>query len=734
MSKNLEEHGLVSTVNQRTNHKDFQNCLFACFLSQMEPMKIDVKSAFLYEKIEKEVYVCQPPGFKDPDFLDKVYKVEKALYGLRQAPRAWKEMCTEFKKMMHKKFQMSSMGDLTFFLGLQVRKKEDGIFISQDKHSLTTAKLKVNAARHKFIAVGFNLMLLRIIDFLNANPIKYALTVNPTIYTSCIEQFWATATVKNINEKVRIHAKVDGKKVIISKETIRRDLKFEDKGGVDCLSNEVIFEQLPLMGYENLSQKLTFYKAFFSQQQKFLIHTILQWLNMGEGLTTPSAPQNTPPIIQPTISKPQKKQKPMKPKRQDTELPQTSAPTETVADEAVNEEMYDSLERATTTVTSFDAEQDRVNIKSSTEEESLGEEDASKQGRNIADIDTDAEITLVDETAKDQRRFNDQEMFDIDVLNDEEVVVKDVNAASIAIVVTATATTVVSIDDITLAQALVNIKTSKPMARGVIIKDPSGTPTTTTIPISLKVQDKGKGILVKEPLKMKKKDQISFDEQEARRLQAEFDEQVRLAEEKAQLIEDENLAWDNVQAMMVADYELAVRLHKEEQGELTVEEKSRLFVELMDKRKKHFEKLRAEEKRRKPPTKAQKRNQMCIYLKNIVGFTHSQIKNKRFDEVQKAFDRTMSWINSFVPMDSEVMKEKAKLTQENSSKRAGDKLDQERSKKQKVEDDKEPEELKRCLKINSDDGDDVTIDTTHLSIKTPIIDYKIYKERKKSYF
>nr|GEU60382.1 ribonuclease H-like domain, reverse transcriptase, RNA-dependent DNA polymerase [Tanacetum cinerariifolium] len=89
MSKNLEAHGLVSTVNQRTNHKDLQNCLFACFLSQMEPKKMDVKSAFLNGKIKEEVYVCQPPGFEDPDFPNKVYKVEKALYGLHQAPRAW---------------------------------------------------------------------------------------------------------------------------------------------------------------------------------------------------------------------------------------------------------------------------------------------------------------------------------------------------------------------------------------------------------------------------------------------------------------------------------------------------------------------------------------------------------------------------------------------------------------------------------------------------------------------
>ncbi|GKB12534.1 putative ribonuclease H-like domain-containing protein, partial [Tanacetum coccineum] len=143
--------------------------------------QMDVNSAFLYGKIKEEVYVCQPAGFEDLDFLDRVYKVEKALYGLHQAPRAWyetlstylldnrfqrgkidktlfirsdkcdillvqvyvddiifcsikKSLCTEFEKMMHKKFQMSSMCELTFFLGLQVKQKEDGIFISQEKY------------------------------------------------------------------------------------------------------------------------------------------------------------------------------------------------------------------------------------------------------------------------------------------------------------------------------------------------------------------------------------------------------------------------------------------------------------------------------------------------------------------------------------------------------------------------------------------------------------------------
>nr|GEW35008.1 retrovirus-related Pol polyprotein from transposon TNT 1-94 [Tanacetum cinerariifolium] len=156
--------------------------LFLVYASFMGFMvyQMDVKSAFLYETIKEEVYVCQPLGFKDLDYPDKVYKVVKALYGLHQAPRAWyetlanyllengihrgkidqtllikkqegdiflvqvfvddiifgstnKDMCKAFEKLMKDKFQMSSMGELTF-LGLQVKQKQDGTFISKDKY------------------------------------------------------------------------------------------------------------------------------------------------------------------------------------------------------------------------------------------------------------------------------------------------------------------------------------------------------------------------------------------------------------------------------------------------------------------------------------------------------------------------------------------------------------------------------------------------------------------------
>nr|GEY61761.1 putative ribonuclease H-like domain-containing protein [Tanacetum cinerariifolium] len=149
--------------------------------------QMDVKSTFLYGTIEEEMYVCQPLGFEDPDHHDKVYKVVKALYGLHQAPRAWyetlaiyllengfhrgqidqtlfikkqkgdillvqiyvddiifgatnKDLCKSFEKLMKDKFQMSSIGELTFFLGLQVKQKEDEIFINQDKYVVEILK------------------------------------------------------------------------------------------------------------------------------------------------------------------------------------------------------------------------------------------------------------------------------------------------------------------------------------------------------------------------------------------------------------------------------------------------------------------------------------------------------------------------------------------------------------------------------------------------------------------
>nr|GFB22496.1 hypothetical protein [Tanacetum cinerariifolium] len=122
---------------------------------------------------------------------------------------------------------------------------------------------------------GFN----QIVDFLNGSSIKYALTVNPNIYVSCIKQFWTTVAVKKVNDVIRLQALVDKKKVVVMEATIREALHLDDAKGVERLPNEEIFAELAKMGYEKPSTKLTFYKAFFSSQWKFLIHTILQCMS-----------------------------------------------------------------------------------------------------------------------------------------------------------------------------------------------------------------------------------------------------------------------------------------------------------------------------------------------------------------------------------------------------------------------------------------------------------------------
>ncbi|GJY59955.1 hypothetical protein Tco_0459847 [Tanacetum coccineum] len=118
-----------------------------------------------------------------------------------------------------------------------------------------------------------------IVDFLDSSHIKYALTVNPTVYESCIVQFWETAKAKTVNGERQLQALVDKKNIVITESTIRRDLHLEDAEGTDCLPTATIFKELTRMGYEKLYQKLTFYRAFFSPQWKFLIHTILQCLS-----------------------------------------------------------------------------------------------------------------------------------------------------------------------------------------------------------------------------------------------------------------------------------------------------------------------------------------------------------------------------------------------------------------------------------------------------------------------
>ncbi|GJW18727.1 hypothetical protein Tco_0026163 [Tanacetum coccineum] len=154
--------------------------------------------------------------------------------------------------------------------------------------------------------------------------------------------------------------------------------------------------------------------------------------------------------------------------------------------------------------------------------------------------------------------------------------------------------------------------------------------------------------------------------------------------------------WDDIQAKIDADHQLAEKLQVQEQEELSIEENATLFQQLLEKRRKHFAAKRAEEKRNKPPTKAQQRKIMCTYLKNMEGYKLNDLKLKEFDSIQEMFDRAF--------------------------------------KTQKVEDDKETVEIKKLMEIILDE-EEVDIDAIPLAVKSPsIVGWKIHKDRRKSYF
>ncbi|GJU71088.1 putative reverse transcriptase domain-containing protein [Tanacetum coccineum] len=534
MTKNLEEDGLFSFVQQRTNHKDFQNCLFACFLSQEEPKKVihalkdpswikAMQEELLQFKLQEVWTLVDLPNRKRTIGTKWVFRNKKDERGIVIKNKA---------RLVAQDFVVYQMDVKSAFLNGKIEKE---VYVSQPP-GFEDPDIPNRCKKQTVVA----------------NSITEAEYVAAS---SCYGQ--ATVKVKTVNGEQQLQALVDGKKIVVIEASVRRYLQLDDEEGTDCLPNVTIFEELTRMGYEKLSQKLTFYKAFFSPQWKFLIHTILQCLSakttawnefssimasaiiclatnqkfnfskcifesmmknldisaqeeMGEGLAMPTDPPRIPIITQPSSSQTQRKQKSRRSKRKDTKVPQPSDPTN-VADEAINEEPSMQLKELR---------------------------------RKIHDIDVDEDITL--------ENVHDAEMFDVNDLHGDEVfvekevpvkevsVVGKVNTASIATTVIATTITEV---DITLAQALAELKSVKPKGttattattKGILVQEPSESiTTTTTTTTTIPSKDKGKGIMAK----------------------------------------------------IETGYESAQRLQAEEQEKLTVDEKATLFQQLLEKRRK----------------------------------------------------------------------------------------------------------------------------------------------------
>ncbi|GJV10599.1 hypothetical protein Tco_1352140 [Tanacetum coccineum] len=539
----------------------------------------------------------------------------------------------------------------------------------------------------------------QIVDFLNAYPTKYPLTVNPTIYTSCIEQFWTTAKVKTINGEVQIQALVDKKKVIITETSIRSDLQLEDAEGTECLPNATIFEHLTLMVLRlllgiNLVALWPLLSSVLPQTKNSTFPMFLD--KQVEGISKHKEIYVTPSHTKKVFAN-------MKSVPTHYNDPLLSGEDRLKLNELM--ELCTSLSQRVlaleTTKTNQALEIDSLKRRVNKLEKKKGSRTHRlrrlyKVGISARVVSSEDEGTLVDVT---QGRYGDNLMFDTGVLdNKQDMAEKEVDMVEKDV---CTADPVTTAGEVVTTTNVVEIKAIKPKA---VTTTTTTTTTAVTRPKARGVaKDKGKAKMVKLEKPLKKKDQIMFDKEFAQKLQAQLD---------AKLEEEEKLARQ--------------RRRSEEQGELTIEEKSRLFVELMNKRKKHFTRLGEEEQRRKPPTKAQKRNIMSTYLKNMARYKHNQLKTKSFEDIQMLFDKEMKRVNTFVDMDTELVKG-SETRIEVSSKRAGEELESKNLKKQKldvnvkakVDDDQEEAEMKKHMEIVPDD--EVAIDAIPLATKPPII-------------
>nr|GEW17865.1 hypothetical protein [Tanacetum cinerariifolium] len=545
--------------------------------------------------------------------------------------------------------------------------------------STSTARPKVNTSVFDTVCITESIGFEQIIGFFKSKPIHYALTLNPTIYVSCVKQFWATAKVKKVNDQEQIQALVDKKKVIITEDIIRSDLLFDDAEGTACLLDEAIFEGLKSMSTMASAiirladnQKFNFSKYIFDNMVKSLyggvkFYLFLRFLQVFLDKEVEGMARHKEMYLISSHTKKifdnmrrigagfsRKKQKPRSKHRKEAEVSTDESKDEDHVPTPYSDPLPSGEDRFILNELMVFCTSLKEQVLALQEAKAAQAEEivalkkkfgcsggCIQTGRMIKEIDQNAKIALDDET---QGRTNDDEMFGVDDLAGEEVVMdtttgeheeqilEDVSTAepvtTAGEVVTTTvkdsvaSTTDVTKDEINMAQALAALKSIKP-----------------------KVVDKGKAKMIEPEVPIKKKDQMRIDEEYARKLEAEEHEAARLS--RAQQDEEANKSWDNMQAMMDADRLLAERLQAIEREE---------FYE-----------------------------------------------GRSFDEIKKPFDREMR-------------------------------------KKQKVYENVKPvidysEELKKCREIVHDDRDKVLIQATPLSSRSPtIIDYKIHKEGKKTYF
>ncbi|GJW31096.1 hypothetical protein Tco_0051128 [Tanacetum coccineum] len=488
-----------------------------------------------------------------------------------------------------------------------------------------------------------------VIDFLARSSIHHALTVSPVVSTTFVKQFWMSVKSKIINNVRYITAKVAGKHVSISEASIRSGLLFDDEG--------------------DLTGK------HFSGKVTPLFASMLVQSTKDEGATSerPSEPQPTPSPPHPSeenvepqyVPSPRPSPTPhipdVIPKGRKSAKAEPSVHKDPLFDELDDDEI-DNMD--TEDAQDVGRSRDVVNEEKENADAEVSTEDVLSTAQQKVSTDKEKVSTDRPKVSTDGSKVSTDKEKDSTDRTDEGT--DDQTEGRRATQTTQTTTSTMFGDDETIAQVLLNMSQAKAVSRekekGVEFKDVEETerprPTLTRSLLTLKPLPK---------IDPKDKGKKKIEEEDESETESEEEERKRLAEEEATndaLIR----SYDDIKARIEADGLLAKRLQEQEREQFTVEERAKFLHDTIATQRRFLAQQRSEAIRNKPPTKNQLRNQMMTYLKHVGNYQHSQLKTKKFEEIQALYEKIKRSDKDFIAIGSvederiEIMEKKSVIT------------------------------------------------------------------------